>query len=350
MTGALRIRSSTLPAKAASPCAALVQTVALRRAAKAASPPRPSPRLDVLEPLARAPRRSSAAPAPPPPPRSSPPLGRPRRPRGCSGRRRRTRTAAPPPPGSTPAKAGRPRSSGELGAHPGLQVAVERGLRDVAPPAGRRSARAVDRVDRRREEPLGERAPARSAARLRAEAEARRPAPPSDRPRDALLAKDNLIFCRVLRLRPNTTARAVRIGALDGQEGGLACHKTNGSTPDPLGEDPRLTFVVLAIWFVFSLLAPWYARELDGIQLPRLQARLLPHRPGLADRVRPADRGAEHDPGPHRRRLRRGSITRGARHVHARRPRGNPPRPVLRRQPRQGLRVSTPSASSASSS
>jgi putative solute:sodium symporter small subunit len=27
----------------------------------------------------------------------------------------------------------------------------------------------------------------------------------------------------------------------------------------------RLTFVVLAIWFVFSLLAPWYARELDGM-------------------------------------------------------------------------------------
>ena len=27
----------------------------------------------------------------------------------------------------------------------------------------------------------------------------------------------------------------------------------------------RLTFIVLAIWFVFSLLAPWYARELDGM-------------------------------------------------------------------------------------
>jgi putative solute:sodium symporter small subunit len=26
----------------------------------------------------------------------------------------------------------------------------------------------------------------------------------------------------------------------------------------------NLTFVVLAIWFVFSLLAPWFARELDS--------------------------------------------------------------------------------------
>jgi len=27
----------------------------------------------------------------------------------------------------------------------------------------------------------------------------------------------------------------------------------------------RLTFIVLAIWFVFALLAPWYARELDSM-------------------------------------------------------------------------------------
>ena len=27
----------------------------------------------------------------------------------------------------------------------------------------------------------------------------------------------------------------------------------------------RLTFIVLAIWFVFSLLAPWYAKQLDGM-------------------------------------------------------------------------------------
>jgi putative solute:sodium symporter small subunit len=26
----------------------------------------------------------------------------------------------------------------------------------------------------------------------------------------------------------------------------------------------RLTFIVLAIWFVFAILTPWFAKELDG--------------------------------------------------------------------------------------